>query len=430
VISWTTLGEVLAPLTKRSPLQQGWSPQCETHPAGEGSWGVLKTTSIQAGHFLGEANKQLPANLDPRPALEVLPGDLLITCAGPRSRCGVPTLVRSTRSRLMISGKMYRFRTIETMDPRFLELYLLSSEAQRLIDSMKTGISESGLNLTKARFLALPVPIAPMDEQRQIVEILEDHLSRLDAANTAIRRAALRVRQLVKASSTTIINRAESDNRTATLRLEDIASLGSGTTPARGNPRYWDQGTIPWVTSGDLSQGVITSSSQFVTDAALSETSLRILPAGTLLVAMYGEGKTRGTVGELAIDATSNQACAAITLNNSNTTHRSWLRLVLESRYETLRRQSSGGVQPNLNIGLLRNLTVPWPTAEHAATLVDEHRRTIDMARRLETGLRTNLLRSRSLHRALLAAAFSGQLTGTPPELGKIAEQVAASGAH
>lgn len=312
--------------------------------------------------------------------------------------------------------------------PEYLYYYMTSKTLLDQVLPLQKGVSYPAVLDREVKAAKIPLP--PLSEQRQIVEILEDHLSRLDAANTAIHRAALRVRQLVKASSTTIVNRAESDNRTTTLRLEDIASLGSGTTPARGNPRYWDQGTIPWVTSGDLSQGVITSSSQFVTDAALSETSLRILPAGTLLVAMYGEGKTRGTVGELAIDATSNQACAAITLNNSNTTHRSWLRLVLESRYETLRRQSSGGVQPNLNIGLLRNLTVPWPTAEHAATLVDEHRRTIDMARRLETGLRTNLLRSRSLHRALLAAAFSGQLTGTPPELGKIAEQVAASGAH
>lgn len=422
MIAWTTLGEILTRLTKRSPLQQGWSPQCEPQPAEHGAWGVLKTTAIQAGHFLEDANKRLPVSLDPRPALEVLPGDLLITCAGPRSRCGVPTLVRRTRSRLMLSGKMYRFRTIDEVDPRFLESYLLSHEAQRLIDGMKTGISESGLNLTKDRLLALPVPIAPIEEQRRIVEILEEHLSLLDAADTGVQAARARTRLLVKASSASIVGRVESDDSVPNVRLSDIATIGGGGTPRRGDTRYWDAGTIPWVTSGDLAQGVIAAASQFITDDALSETSVRLWPAGTLLVAMYGEGRTRGTVGELAIDATTNQACAAVSLNDPSVHSRSWLRLVLESRYDALRRESSGGVQPNLTLGYFKTLTVPWPAADHAATLIEEHRSNFEKALRLEGHLRTTQKRSTALRRALLAAAFSGQLTGTKSDIERVEE--------
>lgn len=179
---WMSLNDVLIGKTKGEKLQQGWSPQCDPHPAEAGEWAVLRTTAIQAGKFLEWENKHLPEKFKPRPQLEVHVGDLLLTCAGPRVRCGVPTYVRATRPKLMLSGKMYRFKPNPAIvDPRFLEHYLLSPDAQRAIDSMKTGISESGLNLTKDRFLGLQVPIVPMEVQHRTVEVLEEHLSRLDA---------------------------------------------------------------------------------------------------------------------------------------------------------------------------------------------------------------------------------------------------------
>lgn len=190
---WATLKDVLAPQPNRKPLQQGWSPKCIPTPSpGSETWGVLKTTSIQPGWFDETQNKELPSTLKPRPAIEVRQGDLLMTCAGPRSRCGIPTLVRSTRPRLMMSGKMYRFRPTERLDPAFLEKWLLTPEAQARIDLMKTGISDSGLNLTQDRFLTLPVPVPSGYEQRRIVEIVEEHFSRLDSGDAALRMAQRR----------------------------------------------------------------------------------------------------------------------------------------------------------------------------------------------------------------------------------------------
>ena len=90
--------ELFCPLEDGRTLHQGWSPQCESEPSPSvNEWGVLKTTSIQAGAFLPEYNKRLPSSLNPRPQLEVKVGDILITCAGPRVRCGVACLVRNTR---------------------------------------------------------------------------------------------------------------------------------------------------------------------------------------------------------------------------------------------------------------------------------------------------------------------------------------------
>ena len=190
--SWVIvcIEELLTPLDGGKLLHHGWSPQCHKEPVQEdGEWGVLKTTAIQAGAFIDEHNKRLPSKLDPRPHLEVHPGDLLLTCAGPRARCGVPCLVRNTRPRLLLSGKMYRFRVPERhLDSRYMEAYLLSSTAQSAIDRMKTGISDSGLNLTHRRFKELLVVLAPHSEQRRIVEAIESYFTRLDDAAATTER--------------------------------------------------------------------------------------------------------------------------------------------------------------------------------------------------------------------------------------------------
>lgn len=181
--------DIFAPLDGGRTLHQGWSPQCEKVPSPtDNEWGVLRTTAIQPSRFLPEYNKRLPKGLEPRPQIEVTSGDILITCAGPRVRCGVACLVRTTRPRLMMSGKMYRFRVPEQIDPRFIEAYLQTSEASAAIDKMKTGGSDSGLNLTHDRFRQLRVRIAPLNEQRRIVDELEELFSDIDVGVAALER--------------------------------------------------------------------------------------------------------------------------------------------------------------------------------------------------------------------------------------------------
>lgn len=191
-----TIDDLFWPLEDGRTLHQGWSPQCEKTPAPtEAHWGVLKTTAIQAGTFLSQHNKQLPKHLAPRPQIEVKAGDILITCAGPRARCGVACLVRNTRPRLMMSGKMYRFRVSpDDMDARFLEAFLLSPKATAAIDKMKTGGSDSGLNLTYDRFRPLLVPVAPINEQRRIMDTVDELLSDLDAGVAGLERVRVMLR--------------------------------------------------------------------------------------------------------------------------------------------------------------------------------------------------------------------------------------------
>ena len=99
-------------------------------------------------------------------------------------------------------------------------------------------------------------------------------------------------------------------------QIGKIAKVGSGGTPSRNKPGYWG-GHIPWVTTGEIAFKEITMTGQKITEAGLNGSSARLFPRGTILMAMYGQGKTRGQVAKLGIEASTNQACAAIIFDNS-----------------------------------------------------------------------------------------------------------------
>jgi len=172
-------------------INQGWSPQCKKNPSpSEDIWGVLKTTAIQKNEFWEHENKELPEDKVVREQFEVKAGDILLTCAGPRNRCGVACTVTKTRKKLLLSGKMYRFRVNERiMITPFMTLFLQSQEAWSAIDKMKTGGSESGLNLTHARFRQLPIKVAPLPEQKNIVAKIEQLFSELDNGIANLKKA-------------------------------------------------------------------------------------------------------------------------------------------------------------------------------------------------------------------------------------------------
>lgn len=143
-------------------------------------------------------------------------------------------------------------------------------------------------------------------------------------------------------------------------QIKDIASISSGSTPNRNNSEYWN-GNIAWVTTGELSSGHVNHTSELITVKAVKETKMRIYPQGTLLMAMYGQGKTRGTVAILEIDAAVNQACAAITVKNGK---RKFLFYQLKNSYQDIRKLSNTGNQENLNADIIKTYQVPWAPDE------------------------------------------------------------------
>ncbi|MBD3778443.1 MAG: restriction endonuclease subunit S [Micrococcales bacterium] len=426
MIRTVPLSDLLPGAGPRVQLQQGWSPQCLAHPAPETSWGVLKTTAIQSGKFVPHENKELPEHFEPRPGLEVRAGDLLLTCAGPRSRCGIPALVRTTRPRLMISGKMYRFRpNPDVVDSRYLELYLQSPAAQALIDAMKTGISDSGLNLTKERFLGLPVPIAPLPEQRRIVDILEDHLSRLDAAHDYLAAATLREQALVRAVLTDAI--PEVNDYPAGWATATVAEAGRVELGRQRHPD-WHHGANmrPYLRVANVFEDRIDT-------ADLKEMHwpdhtferFRLQPGDVLL----NEGQSPEFLGRPAIYRGIPESIAftnsLIRFVAHETVRPEFALLVFRRHMHAGRFRRESRITTNiahLSATRLKAIEFPIPPLEVQDSIVSEVTQQLDALGVITEQVRAARLRAQALRRSLLHSAFTGHLTGQSPDLGRSEE--------
>jgi type I restriction enzyme, S subunit len=186
--------------------------------------------------------------------------------------------------------------------------------------------------------------------------------------------------------------------------VDQLAEVGTGATPNRSKAVYYEGGSVPWVTSSVVNAPYVDAASEFVTSAALEQTNLTLYPPGTLLVAMYGEGKTRGKCSELRIAAATNQALAAL---QADAAFRPYLKLFLEHNYEATRKVATGGVQPNLNLGLVRAIKVPLPPIAEQHRIVAEVDRRLSIVREVEAEIGANLKRAQALRQAVLAKAFS-----------------------
>ncbi|MCA3253155.1 MAG: restriction endonuclease subunit S [Rubrivivax sp.] len=147
--------------------------------------------------------------------------------------------------------------------------------------------------------------------------------------------------------------------------LGEIARITSGGTPDRSEPSYWG-GSVPWVTTGEIQFNTITDTAEKITEAGLKNSSAKLFPPGTLLMAMYGQGKTRGQVAKLGIEASTNQACAAILLKAGHDPDFYFQYFTFQ--YDAIRELGNAGTQQNLSGGILKGVGVPVPP-------IDEQRR-------------------------------------------------------
>lgn len=144
------------------------------------------------------------------------------------------------------------------------------------------------------------------------------------------------------------------------LRLKEVFRyFGSGSTPKSNTDSYYENGTIPWLNTTDLNNGIVRETKNKITEIAFSESSLRIYPRNSIAIAMYGQGKTRGTVGQINFQFTTNQASCIMygPLDANETFILYWFR----NQYDEIRFINIGATQPNMNKDFIRNLRIYLP---------------------------------------------------------------------
>lgn len=195
-----------------------------------------------------------------------------------------------------------------------------------------------------------------------------------------------------------------------TTSIKDVFSVETGATPLRGEDRYWAGGNIPWIKSGQVQNCEIFEADEFITEEAVNETNVSLFPKGSLLIAMYGEGKTRGQVGRLMFEATTNQAIAALVNRNLESVVVDYVFLFALSQYNEIREQAAGGNQPNLNLEKIKNWQIPLPPLPEQKEIVRKIEELFAWADGVEDAYNRALEKLEKLPQALLAKAFRGEL--------------------
>ncbi|RQQ24573.1 restriction endonuclease subunit S [Burkholderia stagnalis] len=212
------------------------------------------------------------------------------------------------------------------------------------------------------------IPVPPLDEQRRIVDLL----SRAEGIVRLRREAQTKAQAIIPALFVDMFgDPATNPKRWPMSAIEDLCSVRTGATPRREQRLYYDGGTIPWVKTGEVCESSIVDVEEHITEKAVEETNCKVFPVNTILVAMYGQGQTRGRVGLLKVSAATNQACAAILPGER--INQNFLYALLMMQYERLRAMGRGGNQANLNLGMIKSFRVPCPPL--AAQLHFEERR-------------------------------------------------------
>jgi type I restriction enzyme S subunit len=253
------------------------------------------------------------------------------------------------------------------------------------------------------------IPLPPLEEQKRIVAILNEKMEAIAVARKAT-LAQIEAAEALPAAYLRQVFDSPEAQQWECKKLGDIAKTCSGATPSRKNKDYYN-GTIPWIKTGELKDGKIIKGEEHVTEISLRETSIKLLPPGTLLVAMYGQGKTRGRTGIITIAATTNQACFAI-LPNSKLFNSEYLQLWFRNSYYRLRKETEGrgGNQPNLNGELLRDQLVQLPTLEKQKNIVVQINKAEEETQKLMNSLHEQLEAINALPATILRQAFNGEL--------------------
>jgi type I restriction enzyme S subunit len=211
-------------------IEQGWSPECESWPAEEGGWGVVKVGCVNGGHFRPEENKALPVSLEPRPGLSLREGDVLVSRANTRELVGSCVAVPQSYPNLLLCDKIYRIRCGELVTPSFLAA-LITVHGRRAVEIEATGASSSMLNISQSVILDLPVALPEPTEQDQIIAAASRETARIDA----LVAKKTRFIELLREKRQALITHAVTKGLDPNVKMKD-----SGVEWLGEVPEHWD----------------------------------------------------------------------------------------------------------------------------------------------------------------------------------------------
>ena len=296
----------------------------------------------------------------------VYPGDLVVANTSENLE-DVGKAVTWLGESVAVTGGHATVVRSSVMNTVFLSYYFRTEEFSRKKQRYSRGtkvIELSAVNLAK-----ILIPVPPLEVQCEIVRIL-DQFTTLEAeleAELEARQAQYEYYRNQLLSYDALVSRCP--NGVQYKSIGSFSKCVAGATPNSKNPSLWD-GDIPWMSSGEVNKKTVYSTNRFITQLGFDSCSTKMVPAGAVVIALAGQGKTRGTVARIRIELCTNQSlCAIIT---DKTVDSDYLFHYLSGQYDNLRAVSSGdGTRGGLNLKMIRAYKVPVPPIEEQRRIAD-----------------------------------------------------------
>ena len=191
-----------------------------------------------------------------------------------------------------------------------------------------------------------------------------------------------------------------------TSRLKMFSKIYSGGTPDTKEKEYWENGTVPWIASGEVNQELITTPTTFITEEALKNSSAKWIPKNAIVMALAGQGKTKGTVSLTGIEVTGNQSLAAIVPKNINS---KYLYYWLKSKYQDIR-GLVGEDRDGLNLDLIGSIVIPIPSLSEQEKTTIYIEKEFNILDNLISKYQKQIELMQEYHTALISQAVTGKI--------------------
>lgn len=227
--------------------------------------------------------------------------------------------------------------------PGYLKYYFKSRSFQKSIMAFVQGSTRASMKFGKMKSILIDLP--DKDKQNQIlntIEILED----------IIDKYKLEINRLDKLIKARFVEMFE--GKYDELIIGETFKTTSGGTPSKKYPEYYKDGNIKWLTSGEVNSGIVTNVKQRITEDAVNNSSAKMIPIHSILIAMYGA--TAGQVGLLKVETTTNQAVCSILPKEGYSPE--YLYYAISSKKKWMISQCAGGAQPNISQAIIRRMKI------------------------------------------------------------------------
>ena len=334
----------------------------------EGDYQYIDLTSVDRDtHLISETQTINYSNAPSRAQQIVKTGDILLGTTRPMLKryCMIP---ESYSGQICSTGFCVLRANKEIVLSRWLYHYISSSDFFNHVEIYQRGASYPAISDTDVKLYEIPLP--PLEVQREIVRIL-DAYSDWVAELTDRLAAELDTRKKQYEYYRDDLLTFTENHPFAELcpdgveykTLGEVAKCCAGATPKTGVAKYWENGTIPWMSSGEVNKGIIFDTDVKITELAYESCSTKLVPANTVVVALAGQGKTRGKVARTRIELCTNQSLCSIIPHPILDSD--YLYFYLDSQYRQLRAISTGdGSRGGLNLKMIRKYKIPLPPLE------------------------------------------------------------------